>query len=202
MGWWSDFKRLFRTLRSNGSPGDVGLLKAELFGAKPPTGVDQQLATAGLDGYLPELRLADLRRLDDGTLGREYARMLDANGYQPFHISADLRERALRQTYLMRYIATHDFIHVVTGFDTSYAGELGVLVATVEQGFAPGGGVQEWVARWFYPLRSWKTRRAIKAARAQGHLLGKKAKNLLVYRYEDAVARPLTEVRAELGLAA
>ncbi|MEM9189296.1 MAG: Coq4 family protein [Myxococcota bacterium] len=189
-----------RTARSGGSPGDVGLLKAELFGVRTPPAIAERLSEASLDGYLPEPKLTDLRRMARGTLGREYAELLADNDLQPFFISSDLRPRALQHTYLMRYIATHDFIHLVTGFDTGWAGELGVLAATVEQGFAPGGTAQEWAARVYYPARDFANRKAIRRNRRLGHVLGRDANYLLTYRYEDNLERPLAVVRRELKL--
>ena len=191
-------RRLLRTIRSHGSPGDIALLKAELLRVRTPKAVAGRIDE--LAGYFPELDLSVLERLPDGTLGREYARLLRAGNYQPFRLSPDLRERADRHTFILRYIASHDFIHVVTGFDTSYAGELGLLAATVTQGFAPGGRLQEAMARVLYPLRDWRHRADIAASRARGHAIGRQAACLLLPRYEDRVGESVASIRAELGL--
>lgn len=191
--------RILKTIRQGGSPADIALLKTEVGGVKTPADIAADLAAADLDGYLPELSLESLREYDDGTLGREYARFLDDNGLQPFKLSADLRERALKHTYMMRYIATHDLIHVVTGFDASYAGEMGVLAATVAQGFAPGGAMQEWSARVVYPVLTMNRSRIVQA-RKDGIRIGEAASNLLCFRYEDHLDVSLAAVRESLNI--
>lgn len=194
----ADVKRLVSTIRAHGSPADIALLEAEVFGVRPPKAVRGRLDE--LAGYFPELDLDALERLPDRTLGREYARLLRAGGYQPFHLGPDLRARAPGRTFVLRYMATHDFIHVLTGFDTSYAGEMGVLALTVAQGFAPGGRLQQLLASALYPLRDWRHRREIAANRRLGAAMGRRASCLLLPRYEARVAEPVADLRAELGL--
>ncbi|MEM6294744.1 MAG: Coq4 family protein [Myxococcota bacterium] len=200
MSRWNDFRRLVATARNGGSPGDVALLKAELFGAKMSDAARAQLASTGVLEPMPRLELAALRRLPANTLGRAYASMLDACGLQPFSISDDLSGRAEKHLALLRYVATHDFIHVVTGFDTGWAGEIGVLAATVEQDVAPGGVAQEWAARAYYFVRDFGNRAAIAKNRLVGRTLGAKAGPLLGFRYEDHLETPLSQVRGLLDL--
>lgn len=69
--------------------------------------------------------LHQLQRLPEGTLGRAYADhmlslKLDPNFYRSLEIKNDV-------IYLMmRMRQTHDLWHVVTGFDTSVPGEIGL----------------------------------------------------------------------------
>ena len=80
-----------------------------------------------MHGYAPEQNLSVLRALPAGTLGREYARFLDANGIEPLVISPAVKESFRDNPYALRYTTTHDLHHVLTGFDTGLAGEAGVF---------------------------------------------------------------------------
>ena len=54
-----------------------------------------------------------LRALPAGTLAREYARFLDANGIEPLVISAAVKERFRENPFALRYTTTHDLHHVL-----------------------------------------------------------------------------------------
>ena len=71
------------------------------------------------------LDLAELRALPTGTLGREYAIMMDRNGLDPASIPTlpDDDDGKYVRSHLYE---THDLWHVVTGFGTDVAGELGL----------------------------------------------------------------------------
>ena len=51
-------------------------------------------------------------------------------------ISQDLREEADSHLFALRYTVTHDIFHVLLGFDTSYAGEMGVFAFTIAQNYS------------------------------------------------------------------
>ena len=178
--------------------GDFAIIKSEAFGVKIPEGVDARLEP--VRGYLPALTMEQLRAMAPGTLGAAVARQIDDNGFRLFGVSDAMRARVEAQTYILRYLATHDFIHVLTGFDTSFCGEMGVLAVTVEQGFAPAGAFQEAMARVVYPMRSPRQRAAIRHNRALGHELGRQAEFLLSVRYEDYLEQPIAQVRELLKL--
>ena len=71
------------------------------------------------------LDLKVLRALPTGTLGREYALMMDRNGLDPASIPSlpDDDEGKYVRAHLYE---THDLWHVVTGFGTDVPGELGL----------------------------------------------------------------------------
>lgn len=135
-------------------------------------------------------------------VGQAVAKQLDDNGFRLFGVSGAMRERVEERTSILRYLATHDFIHVLTGFDTSLCGELGGLAVTVEQGFAPAGAFQETMARVVYLLRAQSQYAAIRHHRELGHELGRRAEFLLEVRYEDYLEQPIEQVRELVGLPA
>lgn len=102
----------------------------------------------------------------------------------------------------MRYAVTHDIFHVLLEFDTSYAGEIGVLAFTAEQNYSPLLKVSLTLAKVLYPiLAAWQLREIFANLR-KGQELAKKAKFLLGVRFEEYWERPLSEVKASLGLTA
>ncbi|NJN11200.1 MAG: hypothetical protein HC836_19500 [Richelia sp. RM2_1_2] len=114
-----------------GKAGDIGLLESELYGISINSEVEAKLQD--FVGYYPKINLEQLSQLPEGTLGYEYAQHMYKCGIEPLEISEDLREEANKNPFALRYIVTHDIFHILLGFDTSYAGEMGVFAFTVGQ---------------------------------------------------------------------
>lgn len=70
----------------------------------------------------PDLDLAALASMPEGTLGREFARYFEVNRIEPFvtTFAIDSDEAYLSK----RYRETHDLFHVVTGYATDVLGEM------------------------------------------------------------------------------
>ena len=195
-----NLRKLIATMRAYraGAPlGDIVLLKLDAL-ARPPKGIVQRLEA--VRGWAPEQNLAVLRALPAGTLGREYARFLDANGIEPLVISAAMKERFRDNPFALRYTVTHDLHHVLTGFDTGLAGEAGNYAFSVGQGAAPGSPALLWVIRLLYAVLSPSQATRIWHNVRLGCELGKKAKLLIAERIESHFEEPLGRVRAELGI--
>jgi ubiquinone biosynthesis protein Coq4 len=186
-----------RAWRAGAPLGDVVVLKLDALSG-PPKGIAQRLEA--VRGYTPAQDLTALRGLPPGTLGREYARFLDANGIEPLVISAAVKERFRDNPFALRYTVTHDLHHVLTGFDTGLAGEAGNFAFSVGQGAAPGTGKLLWWTRILYPLMSPSQARRIWHNVRVGRELGRKAKLLIAQPLETYFAEPLGQVRARLGL--
>ena len=97
-------------------------------------------------------------------------------------------------------LSTHDIFHVLLGFDTSYAGEVGVLGFAIAQGYSKFLQAYEPVVKHLYPFVLRSQAQQIRANLKRGKALGKQAKCLLAYRFEDNWSRPIENIRAELGL--
>lgn len=191
-----------RMLRAGGPLGDTAILKADAFGVRATPAAEAQLES--VRGYLPRIDVGALRALPDGTLGREYARLLDTNGLSPFTVSEDFDPEILRRNvFAARYAVTHDMFHVLTGFDTSWAGEMGVLAFAAAQGYTRS---QRWVglplASLLYPLFSPRRALAVFRALRRGWRMGKRARFLLGVRLEEHFNRPVADLRAELEIEA
>jgi len=183
--------------RSGAPLGDVVVMKVDAYSLPPKSTLR---ALEKVRGYAPQQDLAALRALPDGTLGREYARHLDANGIEPLVISDAVKERFQNNPYALRYTTTHDLHHVLTGFDTGLAGEAGVVAFNVGQGSAPVGPAMLWVVRVVYALFSPTQIRRVWHNLRVGREMGRRAKLVIAEPIESHFAEPLARVRAELGI--
>ncbi|MBD0269721.1 MAG: hypothetical protein ICV77_15680, partial [Cyanobacteria bacterium Co-bin8] len=104
--------------------GDFAILKSDLLRAKVNPKVASLLEP--VIGYYPPIDLDSLMQYPAGTFGYEYAHHMKKNGLTPLNVSPELGEVARRNVFALRYAVTHDIFHVLLGFDTSYAGEIGV----------------------------------------------------------------------------
>jgi ubiquinone biosynthesis protein Coq4 len=187
----------FRAYRAGAPLGDVVVLKLDAL-SRPPKSLAPKLER--VRGYAPKQDLAWLRTLAPGSLGSEYARFLDANGIEPLVVSPELKERFRENPYALRYTATHDLHHVLTGFDTGLAGEAGVAAFNVGQGSLAGGRALLWGPRLFWSLISPTQARRIWHDIRVGLELGRRAKLVIAEPIESWFEEPLAVVRARLGI--
>lgn len=194
-------KRFIQSIRdyyAEGQVGDIAFLKFKLLGLSATPEILSQLQA--LEGYAPNIDLDALSHLPAGTLGHEYAQHMHRNGILPLVLSADLQAEAQQDPFALRYTVTHDMFHVLLGFDTSYAGEIGVFAFMTAQNYSRFFKVALPIVSQIYPLLFWGQRRQIKANLQMGKALGEQAQCLLSCRIEDRWAQPLADVRSELGL--
>jgi ubiquinone biosynthesis protein COQ4 len=139
-----------------------------------------------------------LRRLPDGTLGREYVRFLDDNGLNgdffqaPPGVPDDI-------AYLsMRLRQSHDVWHPVTGYGPSIRDELALQAFTWAQLGLPHAKlvVLAGVLRF-----GWSDRGLAKHV-LRGYRRGRRAQPLGPVFWETRWERPLADVRAELAVEA
>ncbi|MCG5059879.1 MAG: hypothetical protein KA714_18310 [Limnoraphis sp. WC205] len=178
--------------------GDVAILKAEAFGVKLNPKHESKMQS--VIGYHPPIDLEKLSQLPPQTLGYQYAEHMKQNHLKPFEISPEVSQIADKNVFSLRYSITHDIFHVLLGFDTSYAGEIGVLAFAAEQNYSLTLKVSLAMAIILYPLFAPQQIPDIFSNLRVGRLLGKKAKFLLSYRFEENWEKPLIEIQNELGL--
>lgn len=191
-----------RKVRSEESTnlGDFAILKADALGAKANDAVLAQLEP--VVGYYPPIDLDALSQLPEGTFGYDYAHHMQANHLSPFNVSPELDEVARRNVFALRYAITHDIFHVLLGFDTSYAGEIGVLAFAVVQNYSSAQRLGLWMASALYPVLAPGQTQQIFANRQRGLELGQQAQCLLSQRFEEMWEMPLDAVRQALNLPA
>ncbi len=92
---------------------------------------------------------------------------------------------AKRNVFALRYVVAHDILHVLLGFDTTYAGEISVLAFAAQQNYSPFLKISLAIAKGLYPfLPPWQLKHIFANVR-QGQELGKVAKFLLGIRFES-----------------
>ena len=178
--------------------GDFAILKSDILNAKVAPEVADKLED--VIGYHPLIDLDKLIEYPEGSFGREYAEHMKRNYLQPLNISPELEDVAKRNVFALRYVVTHDIFHVLLGFDTSYAGEIGVLTFAVAQNYSKSLKISLWFAKRLYPIIAPRQIKAILENQQKGEELGKKAKFLLGYRFEEHWNESLHKVREDLGL--
>jgi ubiquinone biosynthesis protein Coq4 len=171
------------------------VLKLDALSAAPK-GITEKLEATR--GYAPEQDIELLRRLPPGTLGREYALFLDANGIAPLVVSPAVRERFRHEPYALRYTTTHDLHHLLAGFDAGLAGEDGVLAFNVGQGAAPVSRAMLSFVRVLHTLASPTQAHAIANNIRVGLRMGQQAKLVIAEPIESYFEEPLAEVRRKL----
>lgn len=145
---------------------------------------------------------ARLETLPAGTVGHAYLEFLRSHqitaqglveASEPEAVEADLDEDRLRFADRMRDM--HDLWHVVTGYRGDLVGEAAILAFIFAQTKNPGAGL--------IALAGFAKIGVIPGARgviARGFVRGLRAEWLAAVDWEAMLARPLVEVRRELGL--
>jgi ubiquinone biosynthesis protein COQ4 len=136
-----------------------------------------------------------LRRLPDGTLGREYTRFLDSNGITP-DVFAKLPDVGdLRAAYVMlRMRQTHDLWHVLTGYQPDVRGEVLLQAFTYGQTRAPSSLLLALFASVRWAFRWPNQTKALRDAFTRG----KTAAFLPLFRWEEHWETPVADLRRRL----
>ncbi len=139
-----------------------------------------------------------LRKLPDGTLGREYVRFLDVNDLDPdlFHAPPGLPQVPAYVAQRMRQ--THDLWHVLTGYMPDVPGE----VALQAFSYAQTGTPLSWLIAFFGSIRNSVKHPGIIGKSIDGYRRGKRAAFLPSVWLEEMWALPLEEARKRLSIEA
>lgn len=157
----------------------------------------QEIFQSHYDPKIPSL--AELDRLPEGTFGKAFARHMLTNKLAvDFYPIA--REAPLMSFVINRARKSHDFWHVLTGFDTDIPGELGLQGFSYAQTGAPFP-VLILLAGLLHVL----TRRPEVFAETmnkiiRGYQMGKDSRPLLVWRFEEELGHDLAAIRESLNL--
>jgi len=178
--------------------GDFAILKSDILGAKVSPEVADKLQNVA--GYHPLIDLEKLIEYPEGSFGRKYAEHMKRNNLQSISVSPELKDVAQRNVFALRYAVTHDIFHALLGFDTSYAGEIGVLAFAVAQNYSKSLKIGLWLAKILYPIVAPVQIKAIITNQRKGKELGRKTKCLLGYRFEEHWDESLIKVKEDLGL--
>ena len=151
---------------------------------------------------LGRLDRAKLAALPPGTLGRELEDFLVKNRLDPNAIPS-LLARDPGEYIFAHYYETHDLWHVLTGFATDKAGELGLQAFYLGQG-GPARLSAMILSAGFLELlvgkRQFDDREARLHEIARGYVMGKRAKPLFGIAWNERWDVPVARLRAELGI--
>ncbi len=147
-----------------------------------------------------------LRRLPVDSLGRAYLSLMESTRYEADGLRRagqlakgleELLPGPDRQWFIERSGCIHDLLHVLTGYGQDWAGETSLLA--FDCGLAPlrarvigllGAAMTApcWPLFWVHRFmrRAW--------------LRGERARIPLAYRWEEALVRPLRDIRRELAI--
>ncbi|TPV94888.1 MAG: hypothetical protein B7733_12700 [Myxococcales bacterium FL481] len=193
-------RELRAALKAPDRLGDVAVLKGELAGGGAVRS-ELEARLAAMDGPFPQVDIDFLRTLPPASLGRHYAEFLDQNRLQPFRLTPRISQELLaRHRFIARYGLVHDVYHVLTGFDASLAGELGVWAFVAAQRYSWKHWIAVLVACVVYPLLSprqigqhWRCLR-------RGRAMGQSAEQLITVPFERLWERRVDELRRELRI--
>lgn len=182
-----------------GRIGDAAAYKAAALGTPAYPEVEQGLKQ--LRQPFPHLELSTLAALPVGTFGHAYARFMAANDLTPLSVSpAVASELEGSNTLAVRYTILHDVFHVLLGFDTSLAGELGVWSFVAEQRYSHAHQLAAALARILYPLARPSQISALRAARLRGEALAHDIPCLIAQPIEEYWSEPRAVVRERLHI--
>ncbi|MGD1856080.1 MAG: Coq4 family protein [Leptolyngbyaceae cyanobacterium] len=182
-----------------GNAGDVAAYKAAALATSGYGDLDSRLAA--LESPLPAMTLDELLSRPAGSFGYVLARFFQNNHIQPLTLSDDTRTELQNSPVLaIRYPLFHDAFHVLLGFDTSLAGELGVWSFVAAQRYSPAFDRAAFVGRWVTRLViPWQWKR-LKDFEMKGRELGERAVCVIAEPLEEFWDLSLEEVRIRLEL--
>lgn len=160
---------------------------------------EPELARLYEQGYDPAIDLDRLESLPEGSLGREYARLMRGQGLDPLGdlLALGAPKNLLEYTFRRAY-KLHDVMHVVLGCDTSVLGEVRIVSFSVGQGKGVDGRAAGLaLAVLFLHLALRKPQEIPEAVHLADEWLrlGSETKPYFTFRLEDYVDRPVPEVR-------
>jgi ubiquinone biosynthesis protein COQ4 len=151
---------------------------------------------------------AALDALPEGSLGRAYRAWCESEGIHPDGFvaigEAGSEASAIEDSYV-RYAAyrhrdSHDLWHVVYGCRADLLGEAAILGFTLGQTRSPGMAVLLVGGLMHSFTIGWKQGASMRQLAWRGLQDGMRARSLAPVPWEEWLARPLADVRAELGI--
>ena len=164
--------------------------------------LNQDSACAALicDRYIPPAHdLETLLTLPSNSLGYIYAAQMKKMGFDP-NLHAGMTAKSDAEYVELRLSQTHDLWHIVTGFDTSEIGEIGLQAFHLPQFPYPLATMLVTNSLISSTLMEPETLPRLLDAIAQGWQMGKAAIPLFAQKWEEGWEKPLTQWQAELNI--
>ncbi|MEP0956455.1 Coq4 family protein [Microcoleus sp. FACHB-1515] len=146
----------------------------------------------------PPHDFAMLRQHPPDSLGYVYAQFMEESGFAPLEPAIAIDSDTHYVEY--RWQQTHDIWHIITGFDTSEIGEIGLQAFYLAQFQLPLSSLLIANALISVTLMQPEALNSMLAAIAQGWQMGKFAEPLIAQKWETAWEKPVTLWQAELNV--
>lgn len=152
------------------------------------------------DRYIPcPHDLNALLTLPTDSLGYIYAKTMKEKGFDP-NLHAGMKAGSEGEYIELRLSQTHDLWHILTGFDTSPMGEIGLQAFHLPQFPYPLGTMLVANSLISATLMASETLPELLEAIALGFQMGKTAKPLFAEKWEEGWEKPLKQWRQELNI--
>ena len=157
----------------------------------------QEIFNANYNPTLPALE--ELAGYPEGTLGREFARHMQANGLAIDFYPTERRDGVV--AYIVnRSRKMHDLWHVITGFGISVEDEVGLQAFTLMQLRSPLSGILVASGLLHSALLNPAVFHRMLSRITTGFEMGKACKALIGVRLEDKLHVPVQQLRKEFGI--
>jgi ubiquinone biosynthesis protein COQ4 len=161
---------------------------------------DPDCAALIRERYIPcAHNLDELLSYPQNSLGYIYAATIKKAGFDP-NLHKDMRYKSDAEYVELRLSQTHDIWHIVTGFDTSPIGEIGLQAFHLPQFPYPLATMLIANSLMSSTLLTPETLPQLLDAIALGWQMGKKTKPLFAQKWEEAWEKPLAQWQAELNI--
>ncbi len=164
--------------------------------------LNQDPACAALirDRYIPPTHdLETLLTYPTDSLGYIYAAAMKEKGFDP-NLHAGMTAKTDAEYVELRLSQTHDLWHIITGFDTSVVGEIGLQAFHLSQFPYPLATMLVAISLISSTLKEPETLPPLLEAIAQGFQMGKAAKALFAQKWEEGWEKPLIQWQTELNI--
>ena len=164
--------------------------------------LNQDPACAALirDRYIPPAHDLDaLLTLPPDSLGHIYAAQIKKTGFDP-NLHAGMTAKSDAEYVELRLSQTHDLWHIVTGFDTSEIGEIGLQAFHLPQFPYPLATMLVANSLIASTLGAPETLPKLLEAIVQGLQMGKTARLLFAQKWEERWEKSLSQWQAELNI--
>jgi ubiquinone biosynthesis protein COQ4 len=150
--------------------------------------------------WVPEAHdLQQLAALPEGSLGQAYAAAVARLGYDP-NLHAGMEASSEAMYVELRLSQTHDLWHLLTGYDSSLEGEIGLQAFHLGQFPYPLAALLIAEALISTTLGDPAQLPVLVEAVYTGLAMGRQARPLFAQRWEEGWAKPLEQWRRELNL--
>lgn len=161
---------------------------------------DSAAAELICDRYIPsDYDLDNLLTYPKDSLGYAFAGAIKDAGFDP-NLHQDMTAETDAKYVELRLSQTHDIWHVVTGFDTSVIGEIGLQAFHLPQFPYPLATMLIANTLMSFTLLTPEKLPPLINAIAQGLQMGKAAKSLFAQKWEEGWEKPLAQWRQELNI--